>query len=123
MSDNPSELLLETGSQGSCRVLKAAGRVDFSTVPQFQDTLMEEAGEVAAGNGLIVDLGGLDLITSAGLRVLMQTKKKLSGEGAKLVVTGVDGTVADVFRVSRFDTLLTLKPTIEDGLAGFAGGA
>ena len=109
-------------ARGVARVVRASGRVDFSTMTDFHETLLAEAKAVGGQGGLVVDLSGLDLITSAGLRVLMQTKKALSEAGAGLVVTGVLGTVADVIRVSRLDTLLTIKPTVDDGVAFLVAG-
>lgn len=119
-SQSAPDLALLKEQQGGVRIVKASGRVDFSTTPQFHETLRAEAQDAGSSGGLIVDLGGLDLITSAGLRALMQTKKQLSEAGAALVITGVHGTVADVIQVSRFDTLLTIKPTIEDAIEHLA---
>lgn len=118
-----SDLVLETERRGDVRIVRAAGRVDFASAPAFQETLFAEAVAADGRGGLIVDLGGLDLITSAGLRVLIQTKRSLTASGAALVVVGVAGTVADVFRVSRFDTLLTISGTVEEAMAGSWPGA
>jgi anti-anti-sigma factor len=113
--DFASEFSLRAERHGRAAVVRARGRVDFTTTPAFHEAL---AAEVAARpSALIVDLSGLDLITSAGLRALMQTKKALAGTGGALIVTGVAGTVADVFRVSRFDALLTIRTTVEEALA------
>lgn len=118
-SGSGSDLSLQVEPHGQSRVVKPIGRIDFATTPDFQDALTQQAAAVGRGAGLIVDLSGVDLITSAGLRALMQTKKRLSEAGAQLVVVGVAGAVADVIRVSRLDTLLTLKPTVSKALEMF----
>lgn len=119
MADSPQpETVLSMSAEKfeNCRLIKAQGRVDFSTAPQFLEALKKEAAAVGEGGGLVVDLSGLDLITSAGLRALMLIKQQLAGSHGRLVVSGVAGTVAEVIRIARFDTLLTLTPTMREGL-------
>lgn len=111
-----TELSLAAERFGDCRLVRAGGRVDFTNAARFREALQAEANGVGAGGGLVVDVSGLDLITSAGLRALMQTKQHLSGNGGQLVVAGAAGTVAEVIRIARFDTLLTMAPSARDGL-------
>jgi anti-anti-sigma factor len=121
--EGAAALSLATERRGALRIVRATGRVDFATTPAFRDGLFAEAAAPPAGGGLIVDLAGVELITSAGLRVLLQARNLATEAGAAMVVSGVAGTVADVFRVSRFDTLLTVAPTLGDAVARLAPGA
>ena len=111
-----TDLSLTSWHFDNFRLLLAVGRVDFTNAARFRETLEQEADALNEGGGLVVDVAGLDLITSAGLRGLMQTKQQLAARGGQLVVSGADGTVAEVIRIARFDTLLTLAPTARDGL-------
>lgn len=110
-----SSLTMTTDDAGGHRVLHVAGRVDHTNAQDFMDRLAAQTADLGAERGLVVDLGGLDLITSPGLRGLMLARKSLGAP--RLVVTGIHGTVAEVFRVSKFDTLLTVVPDVAAGLA------
>lgn len=112
-----TELSLSTARFADCRLVEARGRVDHTNAPSFLETLKLEAESLGKGGGLVIDLSGLAFITSAGLRALMQTKTLLARHGGRLVVAGTQGTVAEVIRIARFDTLLALAPTAREGLA------
>jgi anti-sigma B factor antagonist len=56
-----------------CDLIKVKGRLDSSTAPQLQDTLnnITENGRYK----IVLDLGDVDFMSSAGLRVLVNTQK------------------------------------------------
>jgi len=115
-SEPEAVLSLTATEYGICRLVKARGRIDFSTAPRFLETLRREATALNDGGGIVVDFSELDLITSAGLRALMLIKMALSENHGRLIVSGATGTVAEIIRIARFDTLLTLAPTTREGL-------
>ncbi len=56
-----------------------------------------------------VNFERLDYISSAGLGILLQTQKRLSGAGHTLILTKMNKLVRDVFRVARFDLVFTIE--------------
>lgn len=110
---------LSTHSQdfADCRLVSVRGRIDHTNAERFGEGLAAEAREVPAGGGMVVDLGGLEFITSAGLRGLLLAQRTVSAAGARLVVCGVRGVVREVFRIARFDTLLSVADSTEAALA------
>ncbi|MBY8976471.1 STAS domain-containing protein [Rhodobacteraceae bacterium NNCM2] len=97
----------------ACKIVLVAGRVDHTNAAVFGAELEKATGELDGKSGMVVDLSGLEFITSAGLRGLIIAQKKLSGSGARLAISGLSGTVADVFRISRFDTLFPVADTAD----------
>ena len=55
-------------------VLEITGRLDTITAPALDKTINENLGEIKS---LILDCKNLEYISSAGLRVLLSTQKKL----------------------------------------------
>ena len=94
-----------------CRVVHVSGRSDHTNAHRFHDELTSHAREVPKGGGMVVDLSGLEFITSAGLRALLVAKRTLSAAGAQLIVCGLKGVVREVFRIASFDALLTVADT------------
>jgi stage II sporulation protein AA (anti-sigma F factor antagonist) len=66
-------------------------------------------------NGLaqprVVDLGGLDYIASAGLRVLLLTQKRIQGSGVALKLVNVRPPIGEIFRYAGFDQIMDITRT------------
>jgi anti-anti-sigma factor len=118
-SANPSRSDLSTNSESfaDCRLVSVRGRIDHTNAERFQHSLGAAAREVPQGGGLVVDLGQLEFITSAGLRALLLAQRTVGAQGARLVVCGLKGVVREVFRIARFDTLLSVADTTEAAIA------
>lgn len=98
-------------------VVALSGNLDSNTSPQAQQAL----DGILAGGGkkMVIDFTTLDYISSAGLRVLLGTAKRLSGAGGALHLFGLNETVREVFHISGFSTILAVFATEADALKGF----
>ncbi len=96
-------------------VVRLEGSLDTGTAPVVQSHLdgVAEAGPEV----VIVDLRDLDFMSSAGLRVLLATAKKLRPRGV-LRLFGLNPTVREVFDVSGFSMIF---PVFEDEPAAISG--
>lgn len=56
-----------------------------------------------------MDLTDLKYISSAGLRVLIATQKKLKNSDISFVIKNVNDTVGEIFRMSGFDKILKIE--------------
>ena len=100
-------------TQDDVTLVAVAGSLDSNTSPEAQAAL---DGILSSGaRKLVVDLRGLDYISSAGLRVLLGTAKRLKGKG-ELRLFGLNETVREVFDISGFSTILTVFATEADAL-------
>jgi anti-anti-sigma factor len=108
---------ITTRTQNGLTLVVLAGSLDSNTSPQAQRAL---DGLLAAGaRKMVVDCTALDYISSAGLRVLLGTAKRLSGAGGALRLFGLNDTVREVFDISGFSTILAVFATEADALKGF----
>jgi anti-anti-sigma factor len=107
---------ITTRTQQDVTLVAFAGNLDSNTSPQAQQTL----DEILAGGGrkMVVDFTALDYISSAGLRVLLGTAKRLRGAGGALRLFGLNETVREVFQISGFSTILAVFATEADALEG-----
>lgn len=120
-SGSGSVLEFSCNEYADCRVVSVSGRVDHSDSDTFLDVLTGHA-EVVSG-GLVVDLAGLDFITSAGLRALLLVQRTLAARSGRMAVTGISGSVREVFRVSKFDALLSVTDGVAEGVARVSDAA
>ncbi len=81
------------------------GRLDTTTAPQLEAEIKESIDGVKE---LVFDVKDLDYISSAGLRVLLSAQKVMNKQG-KMVVTGANEAVMEIFEVTGFVDILNLE--------------
>jgi len=107
---------ITTRTQNGVALVALAGKLDSNTSPQAQQAL--DAILASGAKQMVVDFTALDYISSAGLRVLLGTAKRLSGAGGALRLFGLNETVREVFDISGFSTILAVSATEADALKG-----
>ena len=86
--------------------LSVEGRIDSITSQELENEINDELGNF---NSLIIDFADLEYISSAGLRVLISTQKKLKAENIPFTIRNVNDNVNDIFRMSGFDKILKIE--------------
>jgi anti-anti-sigma factor len=98
-------------------VATPVGRVDHRSAAELEATLAPLLSRcVERKCALVLDLSAVDYISSVGLRVLMISAKQMRAAEAKLFVAALQGVVAEIFAISRFDKILIVHPTLEAAL-------
>ena len=103
--------------QGHYLIASIQAALTDSEMKAFQVDLLERVGAERA-RGIIVDVGGLDVIDSYGARSLTDLAATLRLRGARMVVVGIKPDVA--FSMVRFgldmrrlDTVLDLEEALQ----------
>ena len=86
-------------------VIELTGRLDTTTAPALDKTINEDIGDT---KNLVLDIKGLEYISSAGLRVLLGAQKKLQKVGCMKVIN-VCESVMEVFEMTGFADILTIE--------------
>jgi anti-anti-sigma factor len=98
-------------------IVALSGNLDSNTSPVAQQAI---DGILAGGcRKMVVDFSALDYISSAGLRVLLGAAKKLQGSGGALRLFGLNETVREVFDISGFSKILTVRATEGEAREGW----
>ncbi len=71
--------------------------------------------------GIILDCGGLDYISSAGLRVLLKATKELKKTSGRMCLCCIRDYIQEVLDLSGFSSFLPIRPDLNESLKGFAG--
>ena len=99
-------------------VLAPAGRIDHGTAAELEAALLPQLAAAAKRKGgVVLDFSSVDYISSVGLRVLMIAARQMRAAGARLSVAAMQGVVAEIFSISRFDKVLVVHATLEEALA------
>ena len=97
-------MMIEIKKNAEETVVEVVGRLDTTTAPALDKTINEDIGEI---KNLILDLKGLEYISSAGLRVLLSAQKKMKQKGS-MIVKNVCAEIMEVFEITGFADILTI---------------
>ena len=86
-------------------VIAVGGRLDTTTAPALEKTINENIENTKI---LVLDMNALEYISSAGLRVLLSTQKKMNQIGSMKLISVCD-EVMDVFEMTGFADILTIE--------------
>ena len=86
-------------------IIEVAGRLDTITAPALDKTINEG---IEGTKDLVLDLGGLEYISSAGLRVLLAAQKKMQRIGS-MKVKNVCDSIMEVFEITGFADILEIE--------------
>jgi anti-sigma B factor antagonist len=109
------ELHVNQVEGGQATKLALLGRLDTMGVNGVETRFL--AASVGSGRPAVVDLSGVELITSMGIRMLIGAARSMSQRHAKLVLFGAQDLVREVLETSGVDTIMALVPTETEALA------
>ncbi|OZI33066.1 anti-anti-sigma factor [Bordetella genomosp. 1] len=109
---------LATEKHGEILVVAPEGQINSANAAAVETDLLAqvEKGE----RKIALDLGRLDYISSAGLRVVLVLAKRLKQGGGALVLCALQPHVREVFDISGFLAILNVTETRADALAKLA---
>ena len=96
---------IEMKRNAEVTTIEITGRLDTTTAPVLDKTINED---MEGTKDLILDLKGLEYISSAGLRVLLSAQKKMMKIGSMKVVN-VGEAVMEVLEMTGFADILVIE--------------
>src|SRR3546814_11046248 len=104
---------------GEVLVVSAAGQINSANAAEVESALLAYVNQ---GERLcVLDLSGLDYISSAGLRVVLMLAKGLKQKAGPLVMCALQPQVHEVFDVNDFLAILTVLDTRTRTEGGWGG--
>ncbi len=101
-----------------CAVIEVSGRIDSATAPQLAGTLTDFTDEGQCN--LVLDMGDVDFISSAGLRVLINTQKTCHRlNRGELVLANVPEPIYEAFDLAGFVALFDFYDEVVEAVASF----
>lgn len=91
---------------GEKTTLVLSGRLDTTTSPKLEETLITELSHAKC-----VELDFVDLVyvTSAGLRVLLLGEKTAKAQGSKQIIMNVSPEIMEIFDMTGFSSILSFS--------------
>jgi anti-sigma B factor antagonist len=108
-----TEVMQENGST----VITVTGTVDALTAPDLAKILVNQ---IAEGHvNLIVDLIGVEFMSSAGLRTLLGAVKEARTNGGDLRIASTNPGIDKVLKMSGFQTIAKVFPSQAEAVSSF----
>ncbi|MCE5336717.1 MAG: STAS domain-containing protein [Desulfobacteraceae bacterium] len=98
-------------------VIRLKGRLDTVAAPQFDEKCGQwlEQGE----RHVVLDMTGVEYISSVGLRSILILGKKIMALGGKLHISSMSKLVGGVFQISGFSGIFPVFDSVDSALAKF----
>ena len=98
-------MTIEIKKNTESTIIEIVGRLDTNTAPALDKTISEDILET---QNLVLEMKGLEYISSAGLRVLLGAQKKMQKAGTLKLINVCDD-IMEVLEMTGFADILTIE--------------
>jgi anti-anti-sigma factor len=112
-------MIAKTETLGGCKILRVSGRIDFESALDFEhhiNAMIQETGDC-----FIIELSQVELLSSAGLRVMLSTAKRVAHRNESLALAAPSQVVRQVFEISHFNLLFKIFPSVPAAITALKG--
>ena len=100
--------------QGNITILQALGRLDSTSAPEMDRCLNTLIG--GGARQVVLDLAGLEYVSSAGLRTFLSAAKRMKQAQGKLALANLSAQVQQIFDIAGFESILPVFKTINEAI-------
>jgi anti-sigma B factor antagonist len=104
-------------SVGQVTVIEVSGEMDSNTAPQAQERVLPLVGP---GAKILLDMSGVEYMSSAGLRVLLSLYRQIARQNGGIVLVGLAEEIKDTMSITGFLNFFTTYDTVDEGLKALA---
>ena len=98
-------MTIEIKKNAGDAIIEVVGRLDTITAPVLEKSINENAPSI---QNLVLDLKGLEYVSSAGLRVLLAAQKKMKMVGSMKLINVCDD-VMEIFEMTGFADIFVIE--------------
>ncbi|HEY1579640.1 MAG TPA: STAS domain-containing protein [Terracidiphilus sp.] len=109
LNDGPLTIERKEGKDPGTRIFCLTGPLTLRNLFELQSELRG----MALPTLTVLDLTDVPYMDSAGMGLVMNHYVRCQTRGARMVVSGANNRVMDLFKVTKVDTVLPLVPTLE----------
>jgi len=93
-------------------ILHLSGKFDALTAPQVDEALIKAFQD--GNHHVILELSGLNYLSSAGLRILLSHTKKYRASHREVVIVAVPEPVLEIIQLAGFEKVFRIESSIQD---------
>ena len=101
-------------NEGDTKIVMLQGKLDTNSTPNAESEINSLLDNGV--NKLLINFEQLSYISSAGLRLLLATAKRLQGSGGDLRVCSLNEMATEVFELSGFTAIINVFASEQEAL-------
>ena len=105
----------------SVSIISVRGFVDTTTSAELEESLKRLLRK--GRYDIVIDLGGVNYISSAGWGIFISEIKEIRENGGDLKLAAMIGDVYEVFELLEFQTILESYDTVEEAIRSFGAAS
>jgi len=109
-------LHIESEEQHGVIILRLDGRLDASSSPILEKAL---GPYLSKKKNILLDFLKVDYLSSAGMRLLLSTSKKIKAHEGQMALSSMNEEVMEILKMAGFERILNVYPTEESAIASF----
>jgi len=113
-----SDLEMTQDREDGVLIYTLGGRLDSNTAKTLEETLKQELD--GGCQAMLIDLAGLDYISSAGLRVVLLAAKRLRASEGRFGLSNLKGEIRQVFEISGLLRILSVYDSRAEAMKSLA---
>lgn len=108
------EFSFSVNKEGEISILHIKGRLDAISSPKLETKVKEI---IASGcKKLLINFNEVDYLSSAGMRLLLATAKKLKEAGGTLVISDLNDDILEIIKIAGLERVLRIYPDMGKAL-------
>ena len=108
-------------SASGVTVVSLQGRFDAASAPEAEGVFKKLAQDGVAR--VVVDLSGVEYISSGGLRVVIMLSKSLEKGNGQMALCGLNPFVSEVFEITNLSKRYRILPTRDEAIEALRADA
>ncbi|WP_313951971.1 anti-sigma factor antagonist [Accumulibacter sp.] len=100
-------------------VVVVRGEIDGSSAPSLQEKILPLLQD---GSALVLDLGTVSYMSSAGLRMLLLLYRQAAAHNGRVALAGLAESIRDTMEVTGFLKFFTVANSVEEALTTLRQG-
>ena len=113
-------MTINTENFDGMTVVTMSGDIDGKTAPEVQQQLLPL---IEANDALVLDMSGVNYMSSAGLRVMLLLYRQAASQDSQLALAGLSEEVEDVMVATGFLDFFTVASDVSSGIAKLKASA
>jgi anti-sigma B factor antagonist len=108
---------INTSEMKRVQLFEVIGRIDSTNAAELGGALDRSVDE--GRNNLVLDLGGVEYMSSAGLREMVRILKRVKRGGGDLRIANPSDRVKEVLELAGLDSIFEIYPTQVEAVGSF----
>ena len=108
---------LNIEDKGNVKIVKLSGKLDVNLSMSIESELEQLVD--SGSNNIILELSGVEYLSSSGIRVLISIMRKIKDNNGRLVLSSITDIIKKILKTVELEDLFEVYENVDEALASF----